>query len=499
MDSSLVGFVRILRSHDLRVSPAETLDAMAAMEALGYGDRQQLRDGLAATLAKSRREEAIFDVLFERYFDHSAGDFAAAGRLADADPAADPNADPDAEAAAGNTAANAAAKERGSSADTAPASIGEASDGRGGGSGDPVLDRAAMRSEAVRELLASPLMQALQGGQRGELSARLRRAGRDAGIDAIRLFTQKGQYTRRILSAMDEDQLRGAIIDLERRGDPALDRLRSYRDLLREQVRDYVDAQYLLHAEGHNRQFMDDVLAKTRLSNIEQHYTVRVRELVQRMARKLASRHSPRPRRRGRLDMARTLRAGIPHDGVLMQTHWRQRRRDRAQVLALCDVSGSVAAYAKFLLIFLYSLQDVLPRMRSFAFSSHLGEVSGLFEEEPIERAVELVNWRYGGATDYGASLRDFARLALNDINRHTSVIILGDARNNRGDPELPIMQSIYQRSKQVIWLNPESRRAWGTGDSEMHRYLSTCHLAAECHNLRQLEKLVDQLLRSVH
>ncbi|MFN2288075.1 MAG: VWA domain-containing protein, partial [Chromatocurvus sp.] len=193
----------------------------------------------------------------------------------------------------------------------------------------------------------------------------------------------------------------------------------------------------------------------------------------------------------------KTLRAGVPTDGIMFRTHWRRRKRDRAQVLALCDVSGSVAAYAKFLLIFLYSLQDVLPRMRSFAFSSHLGEVSDLFETYPIERAVELANWQYGGATDYGGSLRDFARLALNDINRQTSVIILGDARNNRGDPELKIMQSLYQRSKQVIWLNPESRQAWGTGDSEMLRYLSACHFAAECNSLKQLERVIDQLLRS--
>src|SRR6056297_1717897 len=81
MESSLVGFVRILRSHDLRVSPAETLDAMAAAEALGFDDRERLRDGLAATLAKSSREEEIFRLLFERYFDHSAGDFAGAGAL----------------------------------------------------------------------------------------------------------------------------------------------------------------------------------------------------------------------------------------------------------------------------------------------------------------------------------------------------------------------------------------------------------------------------------
>ena len=138
----------------------------------------------------------------------------------------------------------------------------------------------------------------------------------------------------------------------------------------------------------------------------------------------------------------------------------------------MCDVSGSVSAYAKFLLMFLYSLYDVLPRVRSFAFSNHLGEVSELFDQHPVEKAVELVNWQYGGATDYGNSLMDFAKLALDDIDSQTTVIILGDARNNNGDPRLDIMQSIYARAKQVIWLNPESRSV-GQRRSEMPRYLS--------------------------
>ncbi|MEM6545806.1 MAG: VWA domain-containing protein, partial [Pseudomonadota bacterium] len=183
---------------------------------------------------------------------------------------------------------------------------------------------------------------------------------------------------------------------------------------------------------------------------------------------------------------------------LLFQTYWRAKKRDKAQLLAVCDVSGSVAAYAGFLLMFLYSLQDVLPKTRSFAFSSHLGEISELFREESMERAIELANWRFGGATDYGNSLKDFARLALDDINRNTSVIILGDARNNRADPELEIMQSIYERSRQVIWLNPEPRQAWGTGDSEMLRYLTACSYAAPCGNLKQLERVVDQLLKSL-
>jgi uncharacterized protein with von Willebrand factor type A (vWA) domain len=114
-----------------------------------------------------------------------------------------------------------------------------------------------------------------------------------------------------------------------------------------------------------------------------------------------------------------------------------------------------------------------------------------------VEKAIELVNWKYGGATDYGSSLKDFANLALDDINSTTTVIILGDARNNKGDAQLEIMQSIYQRARQVIWLNPESRRAWGTGDSEMPRYQSACHFTAECNNLKQLERVIDQLLKS--
>jgi uncharacterized protein with von Willebrand factor type A (vWA) domain len=150
-------------------------------------------------------------------------------------------------------------------------------------------------------------------------------------------------------------------------------------------------------------------------------------------------------------------------------------------------------------LMFLYSLNDILPRVRSFAFSSHLGEVTDMFDQYPIEKAIEMVNFKYGGATDYGNSLLDFSSLALDDINSHTTVIILGDARNNNGDPKLEVMQSIYQRAGKVMWLNPESRKLWGSGDSEMNRYLSCCHYAAECNSLQQLERIVDQLLRNAN
>jgi len=471
VQSNLVNFIQVLRTHDIRVSPAETLDAMDVTRTLGYADRSLLRDGLAMTLAKTPEEEAVFLQCFDRYFSQSLADFAGGeaagdGTVADED-AASPGLDAGPEGAPSPV----------------PAPLAEAA------AGDPQL----------QALLEAPLMQALLQNDRNTLTLAMGRAAERVGLRQIQMFTQKGQFTRRMLDELGEEHIRQAVIELEKQESPALVEMQRYRDILREQVRDYVEREYLLHAGGRNQQFMDDILSRTRLNNIEHMYLHKVHELVRKMARKLASRHARRRRtfKRGQLDMGRTLRRGIPHDGVMFTTYWKKVRREKPQILAVCDVSGSVAAYAKFLLLFLYSLQDVLPRVRSFAFSSHLGEVSDLFVQHPVEKAIELVNWKYGGATDYGSSLLDFAALALDDINSNTTVIILGDARNNNGDPKLEILRSIYQRARQVIWLNPESRRAWGTGDSEMLRYQSACHFTAECNNLKQLERIVDQLLKS--
>ena len=471
MQSSLVSFIQVLRSHDVRVSPAETLDAMDVAATLGYSDRTLLRDGLAMTLAKSAEEDVIFQECFDRFFQRDLADFS-----------------PESAPAAGSAEAGTATP------DSMKGHVAEPESAR-----LATLQRAAEHLPELASLLQTPLMQGLMNYDRNALTLATSQAGERVGLQQIQMFTQKGQFTRKILDAIGEEQIRDVVIALERARSPALAVLQHYRDTLREQVRDYVEREYLLHAEGKSRQFMDEILSKTRLNNIEHVYLHKVQELIRKMAKKLISRHSRQRRqlKRGQLNMAKTLRRGIANDGIMFNTYWRQVRKEKPQILAICDVSGSVAAYAKFLLLFLYSLQDVLPKVRSFAFSNHLGEVSNYFDDYPVEKAIELINWRYGGATDYGSSLLDFAHLAMNDINSYTTVIILGDARNNNGDPKLEILQSIYQRCRRVIWLNPESRRAWGTGDSEMLRYQSACHFCAECNNLRQLERIVDQLLKS--
>jgi uncharacterized protein len=471
MQSNLVNFIQVLRTHEVRISPAETLDAVDVAATLGYADRGLLRDGLAMTLAKTPEEEAIFLHCFDRFFHQGFSDFSTTDTpLTNLEQAALPPT-------------QSANRQSGDLADAQA----------------EAMQLAAESNPTLQQLLQTPLMQSLISNNRTELTLAMNQAAERVGLQQIQIFTQKGQFTRRILDAMGEEQIRAAVISLEQTGSAALPVLQRYRDRLREQVRDHVEREYLLHAEGKTQQFMNDILSRTRLNNIEHIYLHKVHELIRKMARKLATRHSRKRKllKRGRLDMAKTLRKGIPNDGVMFNTFWRQTRKDKPQIMALCDVSGSVAAYAKFLLLFLYSLQDVLPKVRSFAFSSHLGEVSEYFRDYPIEKAVEMVNWKFGGATDYGNSFLDFAKLAMDEITGNTTVIILGDARNNNGDPKLEILQSIYQRAKQVIWLNPESRRAWGSGDSVMLRYQSACHFSAECNNLKQLERIVDHLLTS--
>ena len=462
MRKNLVNFVSILRSHDIRVSPAETIDALNAISVLKFDKRSQIRDGLAMTLAKTKLEEKVFLKCFDQFFNSEL-----------------PNINSD-----------------NLSEDTMPPQnlsnlIEKINSNK--------IGNENLKSQIFHDLAQTSLMKNLMTNNRTELALSLRRAAEEVSLSKIKLFTQKGLYTRKMLDSMGEEHLRNTIEIMEKSNDQSLNEIKAYRDMLRQEVKNFVEREYMLQAEARNKQLSDDILIDVRLSNIESYYLHRAKDLITKMARKLTKRYGKQIKRskKGRIHMPRTLREGVPHEGILFKTHWKKRIRKKPQIFVICDVSGSVAAYAKFFLIFLYTIQDILPKVRSFAFSSHLGEVSSFFVENSVERAIELVNWQYGGATDYGGSFEDFKNLAIADIDRRSTILILGDARNNQGDPKLEILRTIFERSKQVIWLNPEPRRAWGTGDSEMNRYQTACHISVECGNLRQLERVVDRLLKS--
>jgi uncharacterized protein len=478
MSEVLGDFIRALRSADIRVSTSESIDAGNVIDLVGFDDRQTLKDALSQVLAKSDDEKQAFAETFDTYFSFE--------QFKERPSAANENEDKDRESQESE-------EDGGDGEDGDPSQSGSASAPGGGGmSGEPQGEP----SSANMDLAAL-----LERGDQAELQMALAEGARQARLNRIRLFTQRGMFTRRIMEIMGLDGLNEEIERREASGNArGAESLTQAREELRGQVRDYVEKQLEIFTANSGRQLREEVLAQMRLSNVDRSDMKIMRELVRKMAKKLIALHSRRKKvaRRGTLDIRRTIRANIEYDGLLFHTIWKKTKVDRPKVMAVCDVSGSVAQVSRFLLMFLYSLQEVLPAVRSFAFSGHLGETTDLFKREKLEEAlVEVLRDFGGGSTDYGQALMDFEALALDDIDHRTTILILGDARSNYGDPRGDILKKIHARARRVIWLNPEPRTMWNSGDSEMRRLAPYCDRAVTCASLKDLERVVSELLRS--
>ena len=445
-------FLQATRSAGLRVSAAEGIDAARAVRLVGYADRTVLKDTLALVLAKTPDEKALFDECFDLYFKRDG--FASNDSVAAGDAAS-----PQAQAAGGG-------------------------EGTGSGSGG-----------SLGEMLLTD--------DRVALATAVEQAARDADLENIRFFTQRNLYARRVLDRMG---LRGVERDMASLRRAAIASATAQADLLeerierlREQVRDLVDRNLLLFARGETEKFREELLKSARLTNLERRDLDRMRVLVRAIARKLATRYA-KPRRRklrGQLDVRRTLRRNMAWDSIPFVTVWKQKRIEKPRVMVLCDVSGSVAAMAQFLLMFLYALHEALADIRGFAFASSTIEVSAILEAEPIEVAIAKIMQTIGyGSSNYGNSLADFEGGWGRYVTNKTTLIILGDARGNGTDPRIDVFQAVAARAKRVIWLNPEYRTAWGTGDSDMLRYRPFCDVAVVCNTLRHLERVVTDILK---
>jgi uncharacterized protein with von Willebrand factor type A (vWA) domain len=351
-------------------------------------------------------------------------------------------------------------------------------------------------AEAAPASAESPLAQMLLAGDQSGLAAAAESAAAELQVSNITIFTQVNLYTRRILERMD---LAALDREIAAAPPPAADRLREGRDRLREQVRELVQQNLALYARGQAEAYRDRTLARTRLAAIDRRDHDRMRKLVRAMARRLATQYGRRRkrRRRGMLDARRTIRRNMGWDGLPFLPVWKQEVIDKPKLVVLCDVSGSVAAMAQFLLLFLHSLNEALSGLHAFAFSGTLVPVSDLLESQPIERAIPAVLDRAGfGSSNYGQALADFAEGHMALLDSRTTVIILGDGRGNRTDPRSELLAAMSARAKQIVWLNPEPRPLWGTGDSDMPRYAPHCRVAAVCNTLDALDRIIAGLLR---
>jgi uncharacterized protein with von Willebrand factor type A (vWA) domain len=216
----------------------------------------------------------------------------------------------------------------------------------------------------------------------------------------------------------------------------------------------------------------------------------------------LAARLAVRQRRgrRGPLDFRHTMRASLSSGGVPIETVHKPRRPHKTDLVVLCDVSDSVAAFARFTLLLLFALREQFSRMRVFAFVDELDEITAMLDPagdivnavERVTREAKVTGWY--GRTDYGRSLGLFAERHLATVTSRTSVLILGDARSNYGDPNLAALTRIAKQARRTYWLNPERRAVWDTGDS-CAADVSAVVPMLECRNLAQLGAFVRDLV----
>jgi len=466
MERRIVEFAGVLRRNGIRVSTAEALESLRAAELCGLGDRSAFKSALRATMVKRAPDLEIFDKLFDAYFS-GLGDM-----------------------------------------------IKELGAGAAGGMSD--ADFQAFLDE-MAELMAqmdppmSQLAQALVLQDAGMLEQLLREMMDGGHVPTVSSPTQMPAALRSLMDALgagslaeELDRLRQAAAEAGA-SQEALDRLQEYLDqrlkdlgqMLKGMVKlDHDQRERKEEREQQRERLMDKSFYYLSPSEIRE-----MREAVAALARRLKNLMSIRRRKmkRGRLDVKATLRSSMEFGGVPFRVRYDDKRKERPQVIILCDISDSVRNVSRFMLQFVHSLQDLYSRVRSYVFVADIAEVTRLFKDNEIQAAIqEAINGNVVNVyahSDFGRAFRDFHRDHLDAVDSRTTVIILGDARNNYNTANEWVLRDIQQRARQVIWLNPENRSTWGFGDSEMSKYQRFCDIVEECRNLRQLYQVVDRMV----
>jgi uncharacterized protein with von Willebrand factor type A (vWA) domain len=436
------------RAAGLRVSTSEVLDCLQHLERIDPLDEAQFKSVLQANFAKSRQEQAHFERLYRLFFHELRQDVSIARSpelaetirsiLQSLSPAA--GTDPSMQALIDFLAGDPAGLLQQDSASLG----GRSSAGRR----LELEDRIRMLEQQLAEALA---------GRRDDL----------------------GWEERRDISAHFQDRLNAArrLLAEHRERLPAPEeRRRSFRRTL-------------------------DELGNVHFASLTPREVEAMREAIALLVRRLKDRIRRRDaaRRRGVLDVKKTLRRAAAYEGVPVEVYRRRRPPRRARIVTLCDVSGSVWSAARFMLNMLYSLQGCFAQVRSFIFVAGVQEVSEVFKQHAVNPAIDKIlkeaDIDYNAATDYGRTFREFRRQHLEALNRQTTLIVIGDGRCNYTHPEEGLLAEMRARCRRLIWLNPEARQFWYTGDSEMRTFEAVCDEVRPCQNLNQLLAFITALV----
>ncbi|MFM7060773.1 MAG: vWA domain-containing protein [Actinomycetes bacterium] len=471
----LQGFVHELRAAGLPVSMTENIDAMRAVEFVSMEDREALKSVLGATLVKQHRHWQAFETVFEVYFAmYSPG----IGGDDDTPGSGDEEA-----------------------GETPPG--GGAGDQPGGGGGGE-----GVSNEDLAQMLMQALMRADEQMQRNLAALAVTRfAGMEPGRPVGGTY-----YLYRTLRQLDLEALAARMMQAAQEagdvpeGDPLAERfaaeeqqsrIKKFREMVEAEIRKRLVADRGVEAMARTlRKPLPEDVEFMHASREEMHQLQRAIEpLTRALAARLAQRR--KRRRRGHLDFRRTVRHSLSYGGVPVEPKFRNPRPSKPDIFVIADISGSVASFARFTLQFVYAMAGQFSKVRSWVFIDGIDEVTRFFDEaDEITEAVHRVNteadvvW-VDGHSDYGHAFEIFRDRHLREVTSKTTVIILGDARNNYHASQAAVLKEIRERARKMFWLNPEPKGYWNTGDSIVGEYGVHCDGVFECRNLRQLERFV--------
>ncbi len=469
------GFVVELRNAGLPVSLTENLDAMEAVKHIPIEDRDAFKYALAATLVKNEQHWKAFETVFEVYFSLRGPEY----NVVDEDGEIDE--------------------------DSLEEWMSQQMKGMGGqGSAED------MSPEEIAEMLFRALMNADEAMMAAMARAAVTQfAGMEPGRPVGGTY-----YLYRTLRNLDLDGMMDRLMEeAQERSDSDMTPLQER--LEREEFENRIeDLKREIEAEIRRRLVADrgvEAMAKTLrkplpedvdFMHASREEMANIRKAIQPLTRKLAARlaRKRKHKRKGPLDFRATVRQSLSYGGVPAEPRFRNPRPNKPELIVVADISGSVAAFARFTLHLVYALQNQFSKVRSFVFIDGLDEVTHMFQdEEDITNAVHRVNteadvvW-VDGHSDYGHAFGVFWENFGSEINSKSTVMFLGDARNNYHATNAWVIKETAKKARSVFWLNPEPKSYWDTGDSVITEYATHTDGVFECRNLRQLEGFVDHL-----
>jgi len=458
MESRILQLIAALRASGVRVSLAESAEAFSAVDLMGIQHRDHFRLSLRTTLIKDLRDLPVFDKLFPLFFGNGQ-----------------------------------------------PPMMG------GNPTDDMTPEEAQQFAEALREF-AQSLRQRMERLMNGEQLSRqeLETLGKMVGLNKADDLRHQEWMAQRMMRALAFPEVREALRELmeqlqqmgmsKERVEQVRDQIQQNMQGLEDQIRQFAGERIAENmSEQPPSERMDNLMNRPFNSLAEDEKKILQRE-VKRLAAALRTRIALRQKRAksGQLDPKSTIRSNLKYHGVPMEIKYRDRTR-KPRVVVICDVSTSMRFCSELMLSFLFALQGQISKTHAFAFIDHLEYISEDFTRSDADAAVSSVLLRMPSGhynTDLGWSLNDFNNEYLNTLNGQTTLIIVGDGRNNYNDPRLDIFSLMARRASRTIWLNPEPPLMWH-GDSDMPRYAPLCNDVLKVGNLKELAGAVDQLLSS--